>query len=251
MATNSAQPTSLTYTLVIPLYNEEENLRPLIDEIEQVMSQQTEAWEVLCVEDGSKDSTREILSELVDQKPFVRALFFEKNFGQSAAFAAGFQHARGNFVITMDGDRQNDPKDIPLLISSLKDYDMIVGWRVDRKDTWLKKVISRLSNTLRKRICRDGVHDTGCSLKLMRRTSLTHLPTFRGMHRFLPALFVMEGKKVTEVPVNHREREKGVTKYHFFNRLSPILDLIMMWWLKKRWISLSSISLQTKENSSS
>jgi dolichol-phosphate mannosyltransferase len=235
----------IDFSLVIPLYNEEENLEPLVEEIQSVMNSLCVHWELLLVDDGSTDSTAKIIYSLSQKNPSIRPLFFKQNWGQSGAFLAGFEAARGTYVITMDGDRQNDPQDIPKLIQAMAGADMIVGWRVNRRDTWFKRVISKFSNATRRRICDDGVHDTGCSLKIMKRSYLRSLPSFKGMHRFLPALFVMEGCCVKELPVNHRKREKGVTKYHFFNRLSPIIDLFVMWWLKRRWVSRHKISLST------
>lgn len=226
---------NLSYSLIIPLFNEEENLKALIEEIEPVMTALNQPWELICIDDGSQDRTRQILEELIQKKPYLRGIFFDKNYGQSSAFSAGFDAAKGAWVITMDGDRQNDPKDIPALISKTPTADLIVGWRVNRQDTTFKKSISKLSNAIRSRLCKDGVHDTGCSLKVMRKEALEKIPRFKGMHRFLPAFFVMQGFKVQEVPVNHRKRILGSSKYHFFNRLSPIIDLAMVWWLQKRW----------------
>lgn len=238
----------VTYSIVVPLYNEEENIDLLYKEINAVMSGLDQPWELILIDDGSSDTTPQKVHAHAQSQPHVRGLFFEKNWGQSAAFAAGFAVARGNFVITMDGDRQNDPADIPKLIAHLDGADLIVGWRVNRQDSWFKRWISKFSNTFRKRICNDGIHDTGCSLKLMKREALFSLPTFKGMHRFLPALFVMNGKCVKEIPVNHRKRELGTTKYHFFNRLSPLIDLFVVWWLQKRWVNVSNISYTTSLN---
>jgi dolichol-phosphate mannosyltransferase len=240
---DSAKPQcNISYSLVIPLHNEEKNIVPLVEEIEPVMKDLNTSWELILVDDGSTDQTADKINQLQKRFPEVRGLFFKKNWGQSGAFLAGFEAARGDFVITMDGDQQNDPSDIPLMIRAMEEADMVVGWRVKRKDTQFKRIISRISNTTRRRICGDGVHDTGCSLKIMKRSYLRSLPSFKGMHRFLPALFVMEGARVKEVPVNHRKRERGKTKYHFFNRLDPIIDLLMMWWLKKRWVSRNKIA---------
>ena len=225
----------MKFSVVIPIKNEEENIKDLIQELEPVMEGLKQNWELICIDDGSTDSSLLILQDLCKQKPYLRVLSFTRNFGQSAAFAAGFKAARGELIITMDGDRQNDPTDIPKLTAAIADYDLIVGWRVNRRDNLQIKMISRLSNWVRSRLCRDGVHDTCCSLKVYRKEALSSIKMYRGMHRFLPALFKIEGLRVKEIPVNHRERSKGMTKYHFFNRsLGPIIDMFAVRWMHAR-----------------
>ncbi len=227
------------YSVVIPLKNEAENIADLIEEIEPVMEGLKRSWELICIDDGSTDATFEILKQLVEKKTYLRVLKFASNLGQSAAFKAGFQAARGDIVITLDGDRQNDPEDIPKLTSMLADCDLVVGWRINRRDPWNKRIISRLSNAIRSRLCGDEVHDTGCSLKAYRKSALDQIKMYRGMHRFLPALFINEGFRVKEVPVHHRERTSGVTKYNFFNRsVGPIIDMFAVRWMRKRTLRL-------------
>jgi len=228
----------MKYSIVIPIKDEEENIEALIGEVEPVMEHLAQTWEMICVDDGSTDRSLAILQKLCRQKPFLRILSFSRNYGQSAAFAAGFAAARGELIITLDGDRQNDPSDIPKLTAAINECDLVVGWRVNRKDTLQKRSISRLSNWVRSRLCRDGVHDTGCSLKVYRTQALQQIKMYQGMHRFLPALFKIEGFKVREIPVNHREREKGETKYHFLNRsIGPIVDMFVVRWMRKRALS--------------
>lgn len=223
------------YSLIIPIKDEEENIKSLIAEVEPVMKKLGQPWELICIDDGSKDQSLLILQELCKTKTYLRVLTFTHNFGQSAAFAAGFEAARGEIVITLDGDGQNDPADIPKLTESMHECDLVVGWRVNRKDHFKKRVISKLSNWIRSRLCQDGMHDTGCSLKAYRREALRKIKMYKGMHRFLPALFKIEGYIVKEIPVNHRERSKGQTKYHFFNRsLGPILDMFVVRWMRSR-----------------
>jgi len=225
----------LDYSVVIPIHNEEENIRELIAEIEPAMNSLGKPWELICIDDGSTDSSLLILQELCKTRPYLRILAFKRNYGQSSAFAAGFEHARGRFVITLDGDGQNDPSDIPELAKAIVDCDLVVGWRVHRRDPWNKRMISRLSNWVRSRVCQDEMHDTGCSLKIYRKEALRKIKMYKGMHRFLPALFCMEGLRVREIPVKHRERKHGVTKYHFFNRsIGPILDMLMVRWMLRR-----------------
>ncbi|MBS4168023.1 glycosyltransferase family 2 protein [Parachlamydia sp. AcF125] len=223
------------YSIVIPLKDEEDNLIPLINEVESVMEKMGHPWELICVEDGSEDKTADILKHLAQEKSYLRVLMFAKNFGQSSAFDAGFKAARGEFVITLDGDRQNDPHDIPLLLEVAQEYDLVCGIRTNRKDTWVKRITSRLANFVRSRLCQDGVQDTGCSLKVYRAACLKQIKMFHGMHRFLPALFHLEGFRITQVPVNHRERTEGKTKYNFFNRsFNTVADMLAVRWMAQR-----------------
>ncbi|MBA3957723.1 MAG: glycosyltransferase family 2 protein [Parachlamydiaceae bacterium] len=225
----------MKYSVVIPLKNEEENISDLIAELEVAMDPLQYPWEVICVDDGSTDGTRAILRELSEKKKNLRVLEFSRNFGQSSAFDAGFKAARGEFVITLDGDRQNDPSDIPAMISAISDADLVCGYRLNRQDPWHKKVTSWLANAFRKRICYDGVRDTGCSLKIYRTKCLSHIKMYNGMHRFLPALFVNEGFRIKEIPVKHRPRICGTTKYNLFNRsFKPIVDMFAVRWMNKR-----------------
>lgn len=226
------------YSVVVPLKNEEENIRELIQELEPVMASLQQPWELICIDDGSTDKTLDILYELASKKTYLKLVVFSKNFGQSSAFDAGFKLAKGDFVITLDGDRQNDPADIPTLVEAIRGYDLICGHRHHRRDTWLKKATSRLANFVRSRVCQDGVQDTGCSLKVYRSACLRQIKMYQGMHRFLPALFKIEGFRIKEMPVNHRERTKGTTKYHFFNRsFNTIADMLAVRWMQKRHLN--------------
>lgn len=226
---------SITYSIVIPLKNEAENIKELVEEIEPVMIALNKPWELICIDDGSTDATLAILKSLKKTKPYLNIIAFKGNFGQSSAFDAGFRTAKGAFIITLDGDRQNDPQDIPKLISASVDMDLVCGQRVKRRDPWFKRIISRCANFVRSRFCGDGIPDTGCSLKLYRRSCFDKIKLFHGMHRFLPALFLMEGFRVTSVPVNHRERTKGKTKYNLFNRsFNTISDMLAVRWMRKR-----------------
>lgn len=238
------------YSIIIPLKNEAGNIVDLINELEPVMYHVGDPWELICIDDGSTDGTRQILRELVAQKPYLHIIFFKKNYGQSSAFDAGFKAARGEFVITLDGDGQNDPKDIPRLIELMPDCDLVCGIRLKRKDSFIKRLTSRLANSIRSRLCDDGVQDTGCSLKVYRKACLQHIKMYHGMHRFLPALFKMEGFRIKQIPVNHRERLKGKSHYHFFNRsFNTIADLLAVRWMKNRHLRYqieSEKSLRTK-----
>lgn len=230
----------IKYSVVIPLKNEEENIEDLVQELEPIMAGLNQPWELICIDDGSTDATRSILNKLMLNKPYLRTIFFSKNFGQSSAFDAGFKAAMGEFVITLDGDRQNDPADIPKLLETINGCDLVCGRRVNRRDSWTKKITSFIANLIRKRVCDDGVHDTGCSLKIYRKDCLKQIRMYQGMHRFLPALFKIEGFQIKEVPVNHRERTKGKTKYNFYNRsFNTIADMLAVHWMKKRRLTYS------------
>lgn len=232
------ESTHIKYSVVIPLKNEEGNVPDLLQELESVMHGLGSPFEILCIDDGSTDNTLKILLDIRAKKPFVRIIAFDRNYGQSCAFDAGFRHARGEWVISMDGDRQNDPTDIPKLLSASIDADLICGCRIKRQDPLHKKLISRFANAIRKRFCGDNISDTGCSLKLYRSTCLKQIKMYKGMHRFLPALFKIEGFRVKEIPVNHRERTKGKTKYNFFNRsLNTVADMLAVRWMWKRHIN--------------
>ena len=226
---------SVTLSVVIPVKNEEENIQHLCEELFSVLKEIDEPFEVVIVDDGSTDGTLPLLEKLSSQSKELRFLSFDKNYGQTAAFLAGFRAAMGEWVITLDGDGQNDPHDIPKLLTLRNEADLVVGRRKKRKDSLSKRVISRVANAVRSRLCDDGVDDTGCSLKLFRKSALQQIKLFRGMHRFFPALFRMEGFRVLQVDVNHRPRLKGKSNYNIFNRsLNPIIDLLAVWWMRKR-----------------
>lgn len=226
---------TVQFSVVIPLKNEEGNIADLIQELEPVMQSLKEPWELICIDDGSTDRTRDILMELAQQKPYMKLIIFDKNYGQSSAFQAGFKAAKGQFVITLDGDGQNDPADIPKLISLSRKYDLVCGIRVKRRDSWFKRLISKCANEIRNRLCGDNVKDTGCSLKVYRKECLDQIKMYHGLHRFLPALFRIEGFSIHAEPVNHRPRLKGVSNYHLFNRsFNTIADLLAVYWMKKR-----------------
>lgn len=223
------------YSIIVPVFNEEENIKVLNEEIVQVMTSLNKPFEIVYIDDGSKDRSLEVLKNLKSNTPQIRIIVFEKNSGQSAAIDAGFRKSRGDLIITLDADLQNDPNDIPLLLEALKDADAAVGWRATRRDSFKKKITSRLGNFFRNLFLGENIHDTGCSLKAFKREAIERLKIFKGMHRFLPALVKMEGFKVVEVKVNHRPRIYGKTKYGFFDRfLSATPDLFAVMWMKRR-----------------
>lgn len=223
-------------SLVIPVYNEEENILDLVREIRPALDPLGQSYEILLVDDGSTDGSLQVMREAAQEHPPVRFIAFEANRGQSAAFVAGFAEAEGELVITMDADLQNDPADIPAMLRLYdQGYDMVIGWRAKRKDTWFKRIGSRIGNGFRNRLTGEQVHDTGCSLKIMRREMVLKLPRFNGMHRFLPTLMKMEGARVAEIKVNHRPRTRGVSKYTNWQRaMVGFSDVLGVRWLGKR-----------------
>lgn len=224
-------------SLVIPVYNEEENLPVLHGEILQAMARVGRPWEVLYVDDGSTDTSPAILAGLAREDSRVRVIHQRRNSGQSAALDAGFRHARGGVVVTLDADLQNDPADIPRLLERIGEYDVVSGVRARRQDSWVRKVSSRVANGIRNRVTHESVTDVGCTLRAARIEYLRRIPVFNGMHRFLPTLLRMEGARVTEVPVNHRPRLHGVPKYNIRNRIwRALLDLFGVRWMQSRWV---------------
>jgi len=222
-------------SLVIPVYNEEESLLELFRELMEVLEKLSVSFEIIFIDDGSKDQSGAILREFALQDGRVRVIFFQKNCGQSDAFAAGFRSARGEIVVTMDADLQNDPHDIPLLLDKITSYDVVCGWRAIRQDSLVRKISSRIANTIRNWLSDEQIKDVGCSLKAFRRECLQSFHYFKGMHRFFPTLLKMEGYSVTEVKVNHRQRRFGETKYGIGNRaFRGLIDLLAVRWMKNR-----------------
>jgi len=217
-------------SVVIPVYNEEENLRELHRELSPVLDNLSDdvASEIIYVDDGSLDGSFEILKELYEEDPRVKVIRFRKNYGQTAALAAGFDHATGDVVITMDADRQNDPADIPRLIAGINEgYDVVSGWRKDRKDPFLnRRLPSMIANGLISLITGVHLHDYGCTLKAYRREIVTNIHLYGEMHRFIPAIASWLGVAISEVPVNHRPRTAGKSKYGISRTVRVILDLI-------------------------
>ena len=221
---------SPAFSVVVPLYNEEANLPILQEELRVALSGLD--YEIIFVDDGSVDRT----AERVETTPNIRLIRFEKNSGQSAAIYAGFTAARGTTVVIIDGDLQNDPADIPRLLAEItRGADLVCGYRLKRQDTLVKRLTSRIANAVRSRYTKDGVRDTGCTLKAMKRECVSALLPFKGMHRFIPALVKAAGYRLVEVPVNHRPRRFGQSKYGLGNRaLRATIDMFGVRWLLSR-----------------
>lgn len=222
-------------SIVVPVRDERGNLGPLVREIESLLAPSLSSFEILLIDDGSSDGSSEEITELVGSTPRVRGLHFRCGAGQSAALDAGFKAARGRIVVTLDADLQYDPADIPRLVEALDGHDAVAGYRARRSDGWLKRLSSRLANAARNRLTGDRVTDTGCSLKAFRRECLAALRPFDGMHRFLPTLLRMEGYRVVELPVGHRPRRHGRSKYGVLNRVvRASADLMAIRWMRRR-----------------
>jgi len=226
---------------VVPVYDEEDNVAPLADELAAALPGLDVPWEVVFVDDGSRDGTRKCVLDTVEKRPGFRLVPLDRNQGQSAALVAGVRAARHSHVVTLDGDLQNDPHDIPRVVALAREHDVVIGRRAQRRDTIWRRAAGKLANAVRRSVLGDGASDTGCSLKLFPAQAFLALPRFDGMHRFLPALFRYQGLSVREVDVNHRARKAGVSKYTNFARLRrTVFDLAGVYWLSKRTIRVGA-----------
>lgn len=218
-------------SIIVPVFNEEGNVKKLHEEIKEVCQKQNYEYEIIFIDDGSSDYTVEIAKKL---KP-LKLICMRRNFGQTAAMDAGIKAAKYDYIVTMDGDRQNDPKDIPNMINYLEEnnLDVVSGWRKNRKDTVMKKFTSRGANFLRGIIVKDNIHDSGCSLKVYRRECFKGVNLYGEMHRFIPALLKIKGFSVGEVVVNHRPRTEGTTKYNWKRTFKGFVDMISVWFWNK------------------
>lgn len=224
-------------SVVIPVYNEEENLPVLIPQIAEVLEPLGKTYEMICVDDGSKDQSRRLLKKMLLEYPQIRILGFKKNCGETAAGAAGIKEARGGIVITIDADLQNDPKDIPRMLDYLNECDMVTGWRQKREDSWVKRITSRIANRIRNSLSGEEIQDSGCTFRAYKRECLQEIKLYKGMHRFIPTLVKMEGYRVIEIPIAHHPRKFGVSKYTTWNRMwRAFIDLLAVKWMKSRHI---------------
>lgn len=225
-------------SVVVPVFNERDNILPLIDEITAALRGRID-FEIVYIDDDSKDDTLAVLGAAKAANPELRVIRHVSQSGQSTAIRNGVKASRGAWIATLDGDGQNDPADIPKLLAmreqSPAQFKLFAGWRVDRKDTGSKRIASKLANAIRRRLLRDDTPDTGCGIKLFEREAFLDLPYFNHMHRYLPALMQRAGWQVKSVPVNHRARSAGVSKYNNLNRaLVGIADLRGVGWLIRR-----------------
>ena len=222
-------------SIVIPVFNESESIGFLLDEVIDVMASHNFNFELIVVNDGSKDNTHKVLKQLSCKIKELSVISLRKNYGQTAAMSAGFDNSTGDIVITMDGDLQNDPNDIPKLISEINSgYDLICGWRFDRKDKLIKrKIPSRIANKLIANVTGLKLHDYGCSLKAYRREIIDDIKLYGELHRFLPVLANIEGAKIKEIKVNHRSRKYGFSKYGIDRTFRVLMDLFTVWFMTK------------------
>jgi dolichol-phosphate mannosyltransferase len=229
-------------SVVFPVYNEEENIPILLDEIAKALDGQAWTYEIVAVDDGSTDGSLAMLRASREKHASLRVLAFEKNSGQTAALDAAWRAARGTFIVSLDADLQNDPADIPAMMRKLEQStaDMVIGVRVNRHDTWSRRMQSKIGNGVRNWITNDHITDTGCSLKLVRREAIDRVRLYTGMHRFLPTLIRMQGFKVIEMAVNHRARRFGTSKYGAMNRaFRGLADCLAVRWMGTRVLKYS------------
>ncbi len=218
-------------SIIIPVFNEQENIKELFEKILRVIFEINLNCEIIFVNDGSTDSSLQVIKKLFP----VKVINFRKNFGQTAAMDAGIKEAKGKYIITMDGDGQNDPEDIPLLINKLEkeNLDVVSGWRKNRKDSFSKKISSKFAAGMRKFLINDGIHDSGCTLKIYKKECFKNIDLTGEMHRFIPAILKIKGFKIGEIEVKHHFRKFGKTKYNWKRGIKGNLDMFSLWFWKK------------------
>ena len=232
---NSMTALDPNLSVVIPVYNEEDNLEPLLDELVPILKDTGSGFEVICVDDASTDKSLTVLKDLQGRYPELRIIRHLVNCGESAGEATGFANARGEWIVTLDADQQNDPADIPALMEAARDADAVCGVRQKREDDWVKRISSRVANGFRNWVTQDVIADAGCTFRAIRKEALREIPVFNGMHRFLPTLLRLQGFKVAEIPVNHRPRTRGESKYGIGNRMwRGLVDCFAILWFRKR-----------------
>ena len=230
-------PETIEISVVVPVFNEEENLPILIPNLAEVLNQIGRPYEMIFVDDGSSDGSRKILKEMLSQYPSLRMIGLKENRGLSTALMAGMKEAQGEWIVTLDSDLQNDPEDIPKLMTYLDRYDMATGWRQKRRDTGLKKISSKIANSVRNWLSGEKIKDSACTLRVFKRECLNDIFVFNGMHRFLSTLVKMQGYRIIEVPVSHHTRKFGKSKYNIRNRTwRAFVDLLVVRWMKRRRI---------------
>ncbi len=228
-------PPQLQVSVVIPVYNEVESVPHLLEAIAQVLRTEGLGYEIIAVDDGSKDGTTTLLKRLAQERKDLRAVLLRRNYGQTAAMAAGFHHAKAPVIVTLDGDLQNDPTDIPKLLAKLEEgYDLVSGWRKNRQDAALTRLLpSKLANGLISKVTGVPLHDYGCSLKAYRSELLADMNLYGELHRFLPALAYIEGAKIAELPVSHHARQFGSSKYGLSRTFRVLMDLMTIYFMKR------------------
>jgi glycosyltransferase involved in cell wall biosynthesis len=219
----------MEYSVVLPVYNEQANVAPLYSELTPVMHSLGKQYEIIFVDDGSNDRTFDALRNIEGRDKNVRIIKFRRNFGQTAALDAGIKQSKGRILITLDADLQNDPKDIPRLLEKMKEgYDVVSGWRAKRKDSFSKKIFSKFANKFRRWLTGETIHDAGCTLKVYKRECFDNLTLYGEMHRYITTVLKYRGFRIGELPVNHRARKFGKTKYNFKRIFKGLFDLLFI-----------------------
>ncbi len=225
----------LDLSIVVPIYNEAESIETLVQAIADAVGALDLSYEIICVDDGSKDGSTEVLTNLARRRTDLKAVILRRNYGQTPAMAAGFESAKGKVIVTLDGDLQNDPVDIPLLLAKLDEgYDLVSGWRRKRQDAALTRLLpSKIANMMIAKVTGVKLHDYGCSLKAYRAELIADMNLYGELHRFLPALAYIEGARITEVPVRHHARRFGQSKYGLGRTIRVVMDLLTVYFMKK------------------
>ena len=228
-------PSQLDLSVVVPIYNEAESIETLVQAIADAVSQTDLSYEIICVDDGSKDGSTEVLTDLASKRVDLKAVILRRNYGQTPAMAAGFETAAGKIIVTLDGDLQNDPADIPMLLAKLNEgYDLVSGWRRKRQDAALTRLLpSKIANIIIAKVTGVRLHDYGCSLKAYRAELIADMNLYGELHRFLPALAYIEGARIAEVPVRHHARRFGESKYGLGRTIRVVMDLLTVYFMKK------------------
>ncbi|HRV54073.1 MAG TPA: glycosyltransferase family 2 protein [Mangrovimonas sp.] len=226
------------FTIVIPVYNEEDNLKRVETELTNYLTIASRKAKVLFVNDGSKDKSQELIEEICTRNPDFTYISFKKNAGLSAAIKAGFDHADTELIGYIDSDLQTTPEDFNLLLEHIDEYDLVTGVRANRKDSFVKNMSSKIANGIRRAFTHDGMDDTGCPLKVIKASYAKRIPMFKGLHRFLPAMILLQDGKITQIPVQHFPRIAGTAKFGLWNRLlGPLMDCFAYLWMKKKYIN--------------
>ena len=225
----------LDLSVVVPIYNEAESIETLVQAIADAVSETDLSYEIICVDDGSKDGSTQVLTNLASKRVDLKAVILRRNYGQTPAMAAGFETATGKIIVTLDGDLQNDPADIPMLLAKLNEgYDLVSGWRRNRQDAALTRLLpSKIANIIIAKVTGVRLHDYGCSLKAYRSELIADMNLYGELHRFLPALAYIEGARITEVPVRHHARRFGQSKYGLGRTIRVVMDLLTVYFMKK------------------
>ena len=225
----------LDLSVVVPIYNEAESIETLVQAIADAVSETNSSYEIICVDDGSRDGSTQVLTDLASRRVDLKAVILRRNYGQTPAMAAGFETAEGKIIVTLDGDLQNDPADIPMLLAKLNEgYDLVSGWRRKRQDAALTRLLpSKIANIIIAKVTGVRLHDYGCSLKAYRSELIADMNLYGELHRFLPALAYIEGARITEVPVRHHARRFGQSKYGLGRTIRVVMDLLTVYFMKK------------------